>query len=58
MKIIDKKDLYLWQEDLARARPKKKKKKVVGFGFAKQRQVMEESGYYKRTKRKAKIKLK
>ncbi|MFA5047768.1 MAG: hypothetical protein WC516_01865 [Patescibacteria group bacterium] len=58
MKTTSKIDLYSLQEELAKSRPKKKKKRIVGSGFAKQKQVMEESGYYSRTKRKPKIKIK
>ena len=39
------------------SQPRKTKRKVKGSGFAKQRQVMEQAGYYTKTKKKNSIKL-
>ncbi|MFA6918575.1 MAG: hypothetical protein WC244_00445 [Patescibacteria group bacterium] len=49
------KDLYNLQNKLEQE--KRPKRKVKGTGFAKQRQVMEQSGYYIKTKKKKEIKL-
>ena len=35
----------------------KRKKKIKGTGFAKQRQIMEQSGYYVKNKKRQGIKL-
>lgn len=49
------KDLYNLQCKLEKE--KRPKKKVKGTGFAKQKQIMEQSGYYIKSKKKKDIKL-
>jgi len=49
------KDLYNLQNDLEKV--KRPKKKIKGTGFAKQKQIMEQSGYYIKSKKKKNIKL-
>ena len=49
------KDLYNLQNKLEQ--DKRPRKRVKGTGFAKQRQILEQSGYYAKSKKKTNIQL-
>jgi len=57
MSIKSNFDLDDLQGKLQKERPKKRKIKVRGTGFAKQREIMEQSDFYSKLKTKKSIKI-